>query len=176
MEVGNWEFLSAGDPDEFAAAGARKREAQVGFKRDVTAGPKLGAGGAHRSIAELHGRDLQRAAGMRIGHRPWGSRMTGKRARTLLGAVPHEKTVKEIGTEFRQSRGSLPHPFRSREPEPSVGVQARSPVLGCNDAKVAELADAPDLGSGTRKGMGVRVPPFAPFDSGASRPRSGQAA
>src|SRR6188768_3986055 len=28
-------------------------------------------------------------------------------------------------------------------------------------AKVAELADAPDLGSGTRKGMGVRVPPFA---------------
>ena len=28
-------------------------------------------------------------------------------------------------------------------------------------AKVAELADAPDLGFGTRKGMGVRVPPFA---------------
>ena len=34
-------------------------------------------------------------------------------------------------------------------------------MLGCIDAKVAELADAPDLGSGTRKGMGVRVPPFA---------------
>ncbi len=29
------------------------------------------------------------------------------------------------------------------------------------DAKVAELADAPDLGSGSRKAMGVRVPPFA---------------
>ena len=29
-------------------------------------------------------------------------------------------------------------------------------------AKVAELADAPDLGSGSRKAMGVRVPPFAP--------------
>src|SRR6476620_2192147 len=29
-------------------------------------------------------------------------------------------------------------------------------------AKVAELADAPDLGSGGRKAMGVRVPPFAP--------------
>ena len=28
-------------------------------------------------------------------------------------------------------------------------------------AKVAELADAPDLGSGSRKAMGVRVPPFA---------------
>ena len=31
-------------------------------------------------------------------------------------------------------------------------------------AKVAELADAPDLGSGGRKVMGVRVPPFALFD------------
>src|SRR6476469_9760221 len=29
-------------------------------------------------------------------------------------------------------------------------------------AKVAELADAPDLGSGSRKAMGVRLPPFAP--------------
>ena len=28
-------------------------------------------------------------------------------------------------------------------------------------AKVAELADAPDLGSGSRKAMGVRLPPFA---------------
>ena len=31
-------------------------------------------------------------------------------------------------------------------------------------AKVAELADAPDLGSGSRKALGVRLPPFAPFD------------
>src|SRR5437868_2191301 len=31
------------------------------------------------------------------------------------------------------------------------------------NARVAELADAPDLGSGARKGVGVRVPPFAPF-------------
>ena len=29
-------------------------------------------------------------------------------------------------------------------------------------ANVAELADAPDLGSGSRKGMGVRPSPFAP--------------
>ena len=34
---------------------------------------------------------------------------------------------------------------------------------GPSDAKVAELADAPDLGSGGREPMGVRVPPFAPF-------------
>ena len=38
-------------------------------------------------------------------------------------------------------------------------------------AKVAELADAPDLGSGSRKAMGVRLPPFAPFDSPAARLR-----
>jgi hypothetical protein len=35
---------------------------------------------------------------------------------------------------------------------------------------VAELADAPDLGSGSRKAMGVRLPPFAPFDSPAGLP------
>jgi hypothetical protein len=29
-------------------------------------------------------------------------------------------------------------------------------------ANVAELADAPDLGSGARKGVGVRPSPFAP--------------
>jgi hypothetical protein len=29
-------------------------------------------------------------------------------------------------------------------------------------AKVAELADAPDLGSGSRKALGVQLPPFAP--------------
>ena len=29
-------------------------------------------------------------------------------------------------------------------------------------AKVAELADAPDLGSGGRKAVGVQIPPFAP--------------
>ena len=28
---------------------------------------------------------------------------------------------------------------------------------------MAELADAPDLGSGGRKAMGVQVPPFAPI-------------
>src|SRR5258707_6472537 len=40
-------------------------------------------------------------------------------------------------------------------------------------ANVAELADAPDLGSGSRKGMGVRPSPFAPFcKSGGSPPPS----
>jgi hypothetical protein len=34
-----------------------------------------------------------------------------------------------------------------------------TPANDC--AKVAELADAPDLGSGGRKALGVRLPPFA---------------
>src|SRR6266705_192137 len=34
-------------------------------------------------------------------------------------------------------------------------------------AKVAELADAPDLGSGSRKALGVRLPPFAPEERGS---------
>ena len=42
-------------------------------------------------------------------------------------------------------------------------------------AKVAELADAPDLGSGSRKAMGVRLPPFASFDSPSAGLASGQA-
>jgi hypothetical protein len=43
-----------------------------------------------------------------------------------------------------------------------VGLQSFS------SAKVAELADAPDLGSGSRKAMGVRLPPFA-FREGSGR-------
>ena len=39
---------------------------------------------------------------------------------------------------------------------------------------MAELADAPDLGSGSRKAMGVRVPPFAPTPT--PRPRRAAAA
>src|SRR4029079_16195514 len=35
-------------------------------------------------------------------------------------------------------------------------------------AKVAELADAPDLGSGGRKALGVRLPPFALLRSAAA--------
>ena len=37
-----------------------------------------------------------------------------------------------------------------------------APHAPAYDAKVAELADAPDLGSGGREAVGVRVPPFAP--------------
>ena len=40
-------------------------------------------------------------------------------------------------------------------------------------AKVAELADAPDLGSGSRKAVGVQVPPFAPAVR-LGTPRSGE--
>ena len=39
-------------------------------------------------------------------------------------------------------------------------------------ARVAELADAPDLGSGSRKAMGVRLPPFAPVNAHAGHTAS----
>src|SRR4029077_20040932 len=39
-------------------------------------------------------------------------------------------------------------------------------------ANVAELADALDLGSSARKGMGVRPSPFAPIESSGWRPIS----
>jgi hypothetical protein len=38
----------------------------------------------------------------------------------------------------------------------------QSSLKPTGNASVAELADAPDLGSGSRKGMGVRPSPFAP--------------
>ena len=43
-------------------------------------------------------------------------------------------------------------------PEQGTPVERQNRV---ERAKVAELADAPDLGSGSRKAMGVRLPPFA---------------
>src|SRR5687768_18545263 len=49
--------------------------------------------------------------------------------------------------------------FRSGAcPERGTQVERQNRV---ERAKVAELADAPDLGSGSRKAMGVRLPPFA---------------
>src|SRR5262245_21852912 len=46
---------------------------------------------------------------------------------------------------------------------PRTGKPAVTNVVpwALTDAKVAELADAPDLGSGSRKALGVRLPPFA---------------
>ena len=61
--------------------------------------------------------------------------------------------------------------YRSVRPRASGWLEDM--ILGADGsmicAKVAELADAPDLGSGSRKALGVRLPPFAPFDSRAKR-------
>src|ERR1022692_3134487 len=45
-----------------------------------------------------------------------------------------------------------------------------SSCRGPPQANVAELADAPDLGSGSRKRMGVRPSPFAPETKGVDWP------
>jgi hypothetical protein len=51
----------------------------------------------------------------------------------------------------------------SQAPRLAQGAQpCYAEVESSRYANVAELADAPDLGSGSRKGMGVRPSPFAP--------------
>src|SRR3954467_4006472 len=63
-------------------------------------------------------------------------------------------------------------PARRKTPERQVcGAHPGSVTLSAH-AKVAELADAPDLGSGSRKAMGVRVPPFAPAFARVRRRRA----
>jgi hypothetical protein len=52
-------------------------------------------------------------------------------------------------------RPKQPPHLESQPPDPRVNLRYSRP------ARVAELADAPDLGSGSRKALGVRVPPFA---------------
>src|SRR3954469_23092505 len=61
-------------------------------------------------------------------------------------------------------------PARRKTPERQVcGAHPGSVTLNAN-AKVAKLADAPDLGSGSRKAMGVRVSPFALLRSRLAAP------
>ena len=53
---------------------------------------------------------------------------------------------------------------------PKTACYARG--LSLRRAKVAELADAPDLGSGGREALGVRLPPFAEALARAHPPSS----
>src|SRR6187200_2985393 len=49
---------------------------------------------------------------------------------------------------------------------PEVAPNGRPPLgrqVALDHARVAELADAPGLGPGVRKDLGVRVPPLAPL-------------
>jgi hypothetical protein len=57
-------------------------------------------------------------------------------------------------------------PGGSHDPHHSRGCPERSTPrweVALEHARVAELADAPGLGPGARKGLGVRVPPLAPL-------------
>jgi hypothetical protein len=68
------------------------------------------------------------------------------------------------GTHARQvfKADGLPHagPVRHLFPGPSPTVYAGQRL---NHRESGGTADAPDLGSGARKGMGVRLPPLAPL-------------
>ena len=68
------------------------------------------------------------------------------------------------GSTLRDDSGPGIGILDSRVGDSGLGISDQGPkcyasAIGC--AKVAELADAPDLGSGSRKAMGVRLPPFA---------------
>src|SRR5580765_1819654 len=67
---------------------------------------------------------------------------------------------------------SSPACHRNRPLKRSVceAILAADGSIGESCAKVAELADAPALGAGSRKAMGVRVPPFA-FTKSPARQR-----
>ena len=67
-------------------------------------------------------------------------------------------TVPNVVAYFCGTRMSDTQPSR---PQAGGAAGGHSDYVVSSDAKVAELADAPDLGSGDRKVMGVRVPPFA---------------
>lgn len=49
-----------------------------------------------------------------------------------------------------------------------------SPAACTTHARVAELADAPDSKSGSRKGVRVRVPPWAPKGSAIPARKTGK--
>jgi hypothetical protein len=64
---------------------------------------------------------------------------------------------------LRQSGAAPDARIENRRTGRAAGLIGRSiAMLVLFTANVAELADAPDLGSGSRKGMGVRPSPFAP--------------
>jgi hypothetical protein len=57
-----------------------------------------------------------------------------------------------------KEKSAVTHPVRRFR---SLDLAFMNLYFGVLGARVAELADAPDLGSGIREDVGVRVPPFA---------------
>ena len=102
---------------------------------------------------------------------PADCRADDRRLERSDGRDPLHATAPPASDESAEA-GAVPFdPRRKRHVSVAVGLAAEGRgVCGrrrhgrgstVRVAKVAELADAPDLGSGSRKAMGVRVPPFA---------------
>ena len=135
------------------ATGPGERQPQVGHKCHTTACAQLGASRADAPVADFEAGHFQQPAGL-------GARDRSRRP--SLTRLAHDEGL-------RGGRGMLCPLTQAKK---HAGGGSRIHEIGrmvarlrtCYSeirAKVAELADAPDLGSGTRKGMGVRVPPFA---------------
>ena len=80
-----------------------------------------------------------------------------------LPRAPGDVPVVQRGHDLREP-GRRPHVRlpRSEDPGSLKRRTRRADGLAWTHARVAELADAPGLGPGARKGLGVRLPPLAP--------------
>ena len=94
---------------------------------------------------------------------PWYQMMLGTEPRTLLNQLQ--------GVFGLSPEGQAPG-YTSGVRSAAVFCSSSSTVCPATPerhrplrAKVAELADAPDLGSGGREAVGVQIPPFAPIRS-----------
>ena len=135
--------LHAGEPDELAAGRTRVGHSKIADKRDEAALPVNRAAGTNRRGLGVDRFDLQRPPRGRTGNPRRPRFMAGHGRLAIVGNVPPEQAVVKIGPSLQNLSQMVA--YRWRHPP----------------AKVAELADAPDLGSGSRKALGVRLPPFA---------------
>lgn len=90
------ERLRAVEPDESPALGAGVDHAQISFEGDEPSLRAAGARGADRRARHFNGRDLQRAAGLRIRERPGALRMGFQLEASVATERRCEDAVKEV--------------------------------------------------------------------------------
>ena len=180
--------LGAVEPDELLTTRAGIGKTEILHEGDE---PPLGSGPARRTDGlrfRVDGRNAKQAA-FRSGNGLGRFVPAGQLFLSVRKVFDLENAVKERGTECSHfshaepwivacdtsPRNMLCKQLHTLGLAQRAGLSDTRSVIRviCDlrvirvQAKVAELADAPDLGSGSRKAMGVRLPPFAPtfFDS-----------
>jgi hypothetical protein len=147
-------------PHQLTALRTRVRHAKIGVERDVAAMPGCRGGRANRRRVRLDRGDPQLPSSRWTGNACEAAVSPDHPGPVAAGTVEMKESVKEGRRIHSVADGSI-----AILPPQYMGVACRRDcviVSGRCHAKVAELADAPDLGSGSRKALGVRLPPFAP--------------